>query len=414
MMYENRRETVKKFILKNRALMKTVSWRIVASVLTITIIYGLSRDMVAAVSIVGVEFFTKMGLYWLHEKGWSLSNTPAKGSKKRSLFKTITWRVVASIDTLILVMLVTKEPLWAGSAALIESIAKTLGYYLHERVWNLNFKLNISLDLHSHTTYSDGTFSPKELIALAAKKECEFISITDHDNYDHIPHIGMVPLDMTYIPGVEISAEFKKTLHILGYGFDPDHAELRDTLKTLQDARRKRNESMLIKMAKEGFHITMEELIKESKGGIVGRPHFANLMLEKGYVESYQEAFDKYLAKGKPLYMDKQRLEPKEAIRLILAAGGIPVMAHPYQTKLEGEALEALIAELKSYGLMGIEAYYSRHSKEQVKEYLGYAKKYDLLITAGSDFHGANKADIELGMNVPRVHLLPFLEALRS
>jgi predicted metal-dependent phosphoesterase TrpH len=112
--------------------------------------------------------------------------------------------------------------------------------------------------------------------------------------------------------------------------------------------------------------------------------------------------------------MDKKRLEPKEAIRLILAAGGIPVMAHPYQTKLEGADLEALIAELKSYGLRGIEAYYSRHSKEQTGEYLGYAKKYDLLVTAGSDFHGANKADIELGMNVPRVHLLPFLEALEQ
>lgn len=405
---------MKRFILKNRALVKTISWRIIASVLTIAIIYGLSRNVLAAVSIVGVEFFTKMGLYWLHEKGWSLSNRPPKGSKLRSLIKTVSWRLVASLDTLILVLLVTKEPIWAGSAAVIESIAKTIAYYLHERAWNFGYKLNITLDLHSHTTYSDGTLSPKELIAHAAEKDCEFISITDHDNFDHIPHVGMVPEGMTYIPGVEISAEFKKTLHIIGYGFDPDHQELRDTLRSLQDARRKRNESMLKKMASEGFHISMEELIEESKGGMVGRPHFANLMLKKGYVKTYQEAFDTYLAKGQPLYMDKQRLEPKEAIRLILAAGGIPVMAHPYQTTLTGEELEALIAELISYGLKGIEAYYSRHSKEQIKEYLGYAKKYDLLVTAGSDFHGANKADIELGMNVPRVHLLPFLEALKK
>ncbi|MEA3392499.1 MAG: PHP domain-containing protein, partial [Candidatus Marinimicrobia bacterium] len=123
---------------------------------------------------------------------------------------------------------------------------------------------------------------------------------------------------------------------------------------------------------------------------------------------------DKYLAKGMPLYMDKQRLEPKKAIRLILEAEGIPVMAHPYQTNLSGNALEELIVELKSYGLRGIEAYYSQHSKAQVKECLEYAKKYDLLVTAGSDFHGANKADIDLGMNVNRIHLLPFLEAIRK
>jgi len=167
-------------------------------------------------------------------------------------------------------------------------------------------------------------------------------------------------------------------------------------------------------MAEQGFHITMDELIAESKGGIVGRPHFANLMVDKGYVEYYQQAFDKYLAKGQPLYMDKFRLDPKVAIRLILAAGGIPVLAHPYQTDLSSSELENLIIELKSYGLQGIEAYYSQHSKEQVKEYLEVAKKYDLLVTAGSDFHGGNKPDIDLGMNVNRVHLLPFLEAIKK
>ncbi len=405
---------MRKFILKNRALVKTISWRIVASVLTIAIIYGLSRDIVAAVSIVGAEFFTKMLLYWAHEKGWSFINKPEKGSKLRSLIKTASWRIVASIDTLILVLLVTKEPVWAGSAALIESIAKTLGYYLHERVWNLGYKLTIKLDLHTHTTFSDGTYTAHELIAHALEKECEYISITDHDNFEHVSHLGDLPKNIKYIPGVEISAEFKKTLHILGYGFDPEHAELKNTLTTLQEARRKRNVDMLENMAKEGVHITMDELHEESKGGIVGRPHFANLMLAKGYVKTYQEAFDKYLAKGQPFYMNKQRLDPKEAIRLIHDAGGISVMAHPYQTDLPHSELEALIAELKSYGLQGIEAYYSQHTKEQVKEYLEYAKKYDLLVTAGSDFHGSIKPDIDLGMNADRIHLLPFLEAIEK
>jgi len=405
---------MRKFILKNRALVKTISWRIIASVLTIAIIYSLSRDIVAAVSIVGVEFFTKMLMYWAHEKGWSYISKPKKGSKVRSLIKTASWRVVASIDTLVLVLLVTKEPIWAGSAALIESIVKTIGYYFHERAWNLGYKLTIALDLHTHTTYSDGTYTPHELIAHAVEKECEYISITDHDNFEHISHLGEISKNIKYIPGVEISAEFKKTLHILGYGFDPDHAELKSALNTLQEARRKRNIAMLENMAKKGFHISMKELHEESRGGIVGRPHFANLMLAKGYVKTYQEAFDKYLAKGQPFYMNKQRLEPKEAIRLILDAGGIPVMAHPYQTDLTSPELEALIVELKSYGLQGIEAYYCQHTKEQVKEYLEYAKKYDLLVTAGSDFHGGNKPDIDLGMNVNRLHLLPFLEAIEK
>ena len=395
-------------------MVKTVSWRIIASLLTMAIIYALSRDIVAAVSIVGAEFFTKMAFYWGHEKVWGLINKPEKGSKLRSLFKTGTWRVVASIDTLILVLLVTNEPLWAGSAALIESIAKTIGYYLHERAWNIGYKLDIILDLHTHSTCSDGTASPQDIINEALKKGCEYISITDHDNFDHLSQLQDIPENIKYITGVEISAEHKKTLHILGYNFDAEHKELKDTLTSLVEARYKRNELMLKNMAEQGFHITMDELIAESKGGIVGRPHFANLMVDKGYVEYYQQAFDKYLAKGQPLYMDKFRLDPKVAIRLILAAGGIPVLAHPYQTDLSSQELEELIKELKSYGLMGIEVFYSQHSKEQVKEYLDYAKKYDLLVTAGSDFHGTIKKEIELGMKVPRVEIYPFLEALKK
>lgn len=395
-------------------MVKTVSWRIIASFLTTAIIYAVSRDIIAAVSIVGAEFFTKMAFYWGHEKVWGVINKPLKGSKLRSLVKTGTWRVVASIDTLILVLLVTKEPIWAGSAALIESITKTIGYYFHERAWNINFKLDMLLDLHTHSTCSDGSASPQEIINEAVRKGCEYISITDHDNFDHLSHLKDIPDNIKYITGVEISAEHKKTLHILGYGFDPEHKKLKEALASLVEARRERNVLMLEKMAEHGFYITMDELIAESKGGIVGRPHFANLMLEKGYVDYYQEAFDKYLAKGEVLYMDKFRLDPKVAIELILAAGGIPVMAHPYQTDLSPEALEKLIVELKSYGLRGIEVYYSQHSKEQIKEYMHYAKKYDLLVTAGSDFHGDIKPKITIGMNAPRIQMLTFLEALEK
>ncbi|MCK4812533.1 MAG: DUF2061 domain-containing protein [Candidatus Marinimicrobia bacterium] len=405
---------MKHFLLKNRVLAKTFTWRITASLITIAIIYTLTQKIIIAFTVAGIEYFTKMFLYWAHEKSWSFSNKPKKGSQQRSLIKTVTWRIIASLDTLFIVMVLTKEPMWASSAAIIESGVKTLGYYIHDRIWDRFLPENIMLDLHTHSTYSDGTVAPQEIIELASKKHCKYISITDHDNFNHVPLIKNIPSNIIYIPGVEISAEFPSTLHILGYAFDPEHTELKNTLQTLQDVRKKRNEAMIKKMETHGFHIRMDELIAESKGGIIGRPHFANQMLKKGYVASYQEAFDTHLAKGKPLYMDKKRLAPKEAIRLILDAGGIPVMAHPYQTKLDNEELEQLIIELKSYGLLGIEAYYSRHSKAQVRHYLHLAKKHDLLVTAGSDFHGKNKANITLGMAAKELNLIPFLEAVKK
>ncbi len=405
---------MKYFLLKNRVLAKTLTWRATASLITIAIIYTLTQKIIIAFTVAGIEYFTKIFLYWAHEKVWSFSNKPRKGSQQRTLIKTVTWRIVASLDTLFIVMVLTKEPTWASSAAIIESGVKTLGYYIHDRIWDYFLPENIMLDLHTHSTHSDGTMAPGEIIDLAVKKHCKYISITDHDNFNHVPLMKDIPSTIIYIPGVEISAEFPTTLHILGYAFDPEHAELKNTLQALQDIRRKRNEAMIKKMETQGLHISMDELIAESKGGIIGRPHFANQMLKKGYVASFQEAFDTHLAKGKPLYMDKKRLTPKEAIRLILSAGGIPVMALPYQTKLDNEKLEQLIIELKSYGLLGIEAYYSRHSKAQVRHYRHLAKKYDLLVSAGSDFHGKNKADITLGMSVKKLNLIPFLEAIKK
>ncbi len=143
---------------------------------------------------------------------------------------------------------------------------------------------------------------------------------------------------------------------------------------------------------------------------MIGRPHFANLFAKKGYVKSYQDAFDKYLDKGKPLYLNKKRLQPKNAIELILDAEGIPVVAHPYQTKLNDEKLEELVVDLTNYGLMGIEVFYSKHTHDQIRFYQYLADKYGLLITAGSDFHGKTKPDIKLGINVEDDLLLPFLQ----
>ncbi len=270
------------------------------------------------------------------------------------------------------------------------------------------------IDFHTHTTASDGTFTPGQLVDEIKNNGIKYYSITDHDTIDGVKAVKYTPKGTAFITGVEISGEFPKTLHILGYGFDPQHTELNDSLNQLQAFRKNRNAKMLEKMANLGFKITMEELIQEAGSDLVGRPHFANLMLRKGYVATYQEAFDKYLKKGAPLYMNKKRFDPDKAIELIHKAGGIAVMAHPYQTKLEGEALENLVKELVSYGLDGIEVFYSQHTPEQIVQYKAFASKYNLIATAGSDFHGANKPDIPLGMSVPEEEISEFLTFVKE
>ncbi|AJG40176.1 phosphoesterase [Thermotoga sp. RQ7] len=269
----------------------------------------------------------------------------------------------------------------------------------------------MKVDLHVHTKASDGSFSTEELVDMALERKIEVISVTDHDTVEGIQDVPRKE-GVIFIPGVEISAEYPRTLHILGYRVDPSHPQLRKTLQDLQNFRMERNRMMIEKMNRMGFQITMEELLEEAGGELIGRLHFAHLMVKKGYVSSYQEAFDRYLAKGKPLYMDKKRLQPDKAIELIVAAGGIPVLAHPYQSEEDEERLEQLVRRLVDYGLRGIEAFYSQHSSEQTAFYLKLAKKYDLLVTAGTDFHGENKPDIPFGIEVGYWYLKDFLKEI--
>jgi len=265
------------------------------------------------------------------------------------------------------------------------------------------------VDFHIHTTASDGTLTPEQLVGEIGKRSIPYFAITDHDTIDGLEILEKIPVNLTPVTGVEISAEFDKTLHILGYGFDPKHPDLTDSLNELQDYRKARNRQILEKMRRYGMVISMAELIDEAGSDLVGRPHFAALMVRKGYVDSFQEAFDRYLKKGAPLYMDKKRFDPDKAIDMIHAAGGIAVMAHPYQTKLEGRDLENLVKELVSYGLDGIEVFYSQHTPQMICEYKGYARQYDLIATGGSDFHGANKPHIPLGVEVNEQDIQPFV-----
>ncbi|MCX5896331.1 MAG: phosphoesterase, partial [Proteobacteria bacterium] len=200
------------------------------------------------------------------------------------------------------------------------------------------------------------------------------------------------------VPGVEISAEFPQgTLHILGYYIDYRNSSLHKSLGVLQDARAERNPKIVLNLQALGINISYEEIVQEAGTGLVGRPHFAQVLLKKGYVKSVQEAFDRYLKKGSPAYEEKFRFPIKDAIRMIADAGGIPVLSHPFTLNCNRQQLEYQIKTWLGLGLQGIEVYYSEHDSMQTKQYTELARKYKLAITGGSDFHGQTVRGIDLG-----------------
>lgn len=256
------------------------------------------------------------------------------------------------------------------------------------------------IDLHTHSTASDGTFSPSELIHLAKREGLKALALTDHDTTRGLPEAYEAAREegIPFLCGVEISVKFNGPghFHLLGYFLSPEVPPLEETLKALQEARKRRNELMVEKLRALGVEITLPELEEIAKGEI-GRPHFARLLVEKGYVRTPDEAFEKYLRKGAPAYVPKALLEPKEAIEKILQAKGIPVLAHPITLKLTPTELSNYLRELKELGLRGVEAYYSEHNRDFTNFLLNEAQRLGFLITGGSDFHGANKPDIKLG-----------------
>ena len=259
---------------------------------------------------------------------------------------------------------------------------------------------NQAIDLHSHTVYSDGSSTPDELVARAASQGARAIAITDHDTVAGLAEgrAAAERIGVEFIDGIEISAEYSPgTMHILGYYINDDSAELKAKLDELKGARNRRNPEIARRLQEMGMDISYEEVAALSGNEIVGRPHFARLMVEKGYVKSIQDAFDKFLAKGAAAYVEKKRLSPGDSIALIHNAGGVAVLAHPYQLKLSSfEEFDTLLGGLVALGLDGVEAIYSRHSQSQRDMYSEIAKRHHLLITGGSDFHGAYKPDIDL------------------
>jgi predicted metal-dependent phosphoesterase TrpH len=259
------------------------------------------------------------------------------------------------------------------------------------------------IDLHTHTTASDGTFTPEELIRHAHEVGISVISVTDHDTADGTAEAGAEAekVGIVFIPGIEISAEYsdRGTMHILGYFIDEKNDRMADALDFLKESRRLRNPKMIKLLNEAGISITMEDVIDEAGGGQVGRPHFAKTMIKKGFASSINEVFDKYIKKGGPCYVNKERLSPEKSIELILAAGGIPVIAHPKTLGVPiGGELKKLVAGLVDYGLMGIECYYFSHTGAETRKYIELAEGLGLLVTGGTDFHGENKPNIRLGV----------------
>jgi predicted metal-dependent phosphoesterase TrpH len=255
------------------------------------------------------------------------------------------------------------------------------------------------IDLHTHSTASDGSFTPSGLVRHAASKGLKAIAITDHDTLDGLPEAlkEAEGFDIEVVPGVEISVDFQPEMHMLGYFLHGGYTGINRVLEELKEKRSERNPKIIKRLNELGMKLSMEEVDALAGGGITGRPHIARIMLEKGYVGSVAEAFDKYLGSGRPAYFRKEKLTPEQGIEEISKAGGLAVLAHPIFLDRNREELDLLLKDLAKTGLKGIEAYYTENTEDQTEELLELAGKHGLFVTGGSDFHGSFKPDIEIG-----------------
>jgi len=256
------------------------------------------------------------------------------------------------------------------------------------------------VDLHVHTTASDGYYSPRQVVEMAVELGIRVLAIADHDSTDGVAEAQRAAeaTSLEVIPAVEINAEFARTeLHVLGYYVDYQSPWLQSVLGRLRDSRLARAQQMVRKLTAIGFPLAWGQVAEiAGEGSAIGRPHIAQAMLERGYVNSIEEAFLRYIGRGGPAYMERFKLTPAEAVRLIRKVGGVPVLAHPL-------GVMDVIPDLVRVGLAGLEAYYSGYSAEETQFLLAQATRYRLLVTGGSDFHGGSvMPEIQLGsVDVP-------------
>ena len=259
------------------------------------------------------------------------------------------------------------------------------------------------VDLHIHSNASDGKLSPEAIVNMAAELNLKYIALTDHDSVAGIPTALAAARAfpaLTFIPGVEISTDIPEgEVHILGYFIDFASPELGQSLERFRDSRQGRAQGMIAKLAKLGIDIDWARVQELAGDGVIGRPHIARAMLEKGYIARFEEAFEKYIGHGGPAYVERYKMTPAEAVELVRRARGLPVLAHPFTVSEP----EKLVKNLITTGLVGLEAYYKDASREDVKTMLLLAEQYGLIATGGSDFHGIGESnEVKLGgVNVP-------------
>jgi len=256
------------------------------------------------------------------------------------------------------------------------------------------------VDLHTHTTASDGTLDPSALLEKASELSIQYLGMADHDStagYESVLPLAARFPAVRLVPAVEINAEGENACHVLGYFFDVGHPVLQKELARYREMRLSRARAMVQKIRDLGVAIDFDQVMARVKGDSIGRPHIADALRENGVVRTRQEAFDRFLKKGGAAYVPGEAPSAAEAIRLIRSAGGIPVLAHPcYDTS------DDLLGGLVESGLMGIEAYYPEHSRSLTRRYLELAERYHLVATGGSDFHGPRTGRTALGcVDVP-------------
>jgi predicted metal-dependent phosphoesterase TrpH len=252
-------------------------------------------------------------------------------------------------------------------------------------------------DLHIHSTASDGRLTPAQVVGEAAKRGLKFISLTDHDTVDGIaPALAAAKNlpNLKLIPGVEISTDIPTgEAHVLGYFIDYTGREFTSRLEHFRNSRLKRAQRMVAKLDKLGIHLDWSRIEQIAGASAMGRPHIAQAMLEKGYINTFKQAFTDYIGRDGPAYVEREKLTPTEAVKLIIKARGLAVLAHPFTV---GQP-EAMVAELKSAGMVGLETYYNGYSDQEIGQLLALARRLNLITTGGSDYHGIDSSETPIG-----------------
>lgn len=256
------------------------------------------------------------------------------------------------------------------------------------------------IDLHVHSTASDGTLSPTQIVQYGEKKQLTAIALTDHDTIDGIPEAlsAAQSCSIEVIPGIELSSLYNGIeIHILGLFIDYLSADLQKQLEEIRDVRTRRNEEMLRRFSRDGMVITMEELADGCPDTVITRAHFARALTAKGYTSSMDQAFKRYLLAGSPYFPALEKITPEQAMEILKQAHAFPALAHPVLYKLGWKETDRLISYLKDLGLLGVEVYHSSNNQYESGRLREFARKHGLLPTGGSDFHGSNKPDIDIG-----------------